>query len=63
MDTTSDTLSRILRILAERPDVQQRLRAEIVEASLGGGSAYDHLMQLPFLDAACRESLWVWVLS
>jgi len=47
MDTTSDTLSRILRILAERPDVQQRLRAEIVEASLGGGSAYDHLMQLP----------------
>ncbi|KAH9927308.1 cytochrome P450 monooxygenase [Fomitopsis serialis] len=57
MDTTSNTLSRILLLLAEHPDVQQRLRTEIIEASQGEDLAYDALMQLPYLDAVCRESL------
>ncbi|KAH9927307.1 cytochrome P450 [Fomitopsis serialis] len=56
-DTTSNTLSRILLLLAEHPDVQQRLRAEIIKASQDGDLSYDVLMQLPYLDAVCRESL------
>ncbi|TFY56428.1 hypothetical protein EVJ58_g7653 [Rhodofomes roseus] len=57
MDTTSNTLSQILLLLAEHADVQQRLRAEIIEASGGEDLPYDTLMQLPHLDAVCRESL------
>ena len=61
MDTTSNALSRILHLLAERPDVQRRLRAELAEAR-GGGCAdipYDDLVKLPYLDAVCRETLRV----
>lgn len=50
-------MSRILLLLAEHPEVQQRLRAEIIEASQDEDLAYDTLMQLPYLDAVCRESL------
>ncbi|KAH9910993.1 cytochrome P450 [Epithele typhae] len=59
MDTTSNALSRILHLLAMHPDVQDKLRAEIVEAQGGDGSdlAYDDLVKLPFLDAVCRETL------
>ena len=59
MDTTSNALSRIFHLLAERPDVQRRLRAELAEAR-GGGCAdipYDDLVKLPYLDAICRETL------
>ena len=60
MDTTSNALSRILNLLAEHPDVQDKVRAEILEAQ-GGDSladlAYDELMRLPYLDAVCRETL------
>ncbi|KAH9949926.1 cytochrome P450 monooxygenase [Amylocystis lapponica] len=57
MDTTSNSLSRILHILSERPDVQEKLRQEIVTARDGRDLSYDELMQLPFLDAVCRETL------
>ena len=59
MDTTSNALSPILHLLALRPDVQQKLRAEIVEAQGGDNSdiPYDDLVKLPFLDAVCRETL------
>ncbi|KAM5545857.1 hypothetical protein V8D89_000895 [Ganoderma adspersum] len=61
MDTTSNTLSRILNLLAKNPAVQERLRAEIVEAQGGPGSdsdiPYDDLIKLPYLDAVCRETL------
>ncbi|KAH9917871.1 cytochrome P450 [Epithele typhae] len=59
MDTTSNALSRTLQLLAMHPDVQDKLRAEIVEAQGGDGSdiAYDDLLKLPFLDAVCRETL------
>ena len=61
MDTTSNALSRILHLLAQNPTVQDKLRAELVEAQ--GGSEgetdvpYDELVKLPFLDAVCRETL------
>ena len=61
MDTTSNALSRILHLLAQNPSVQEKLRAEIVEARGGPeGDAdipYDELVNLPYLDAVCRETL------
>ena len=62
MDTTSNALSRIMHQLAQHPTVQNKLRAEIVEATGGGLSEldYDALMKLPYLDAVCRETLRVY---
>lgn len=58
MDTTSNMLSQILHILAQRQDVQSRLRKEILDASFGGRDlSYDELNALPLLDAVCRETL------
>ncbi|KAH9948647.1 cytochrome P450 monooxygenase [Amylocystis lapponica] len=57
-DTTSSTLARILQLLALHPDVQIRLRREIMTARAADEDlSYDKLMQLPLLDAVCRESL------
>ncbi|KAI0059673.1 cytochrome P450 [Artomyces pyxidatus] len=61
-DTTSATLSRIFSLLAEHPDVQDRLREEINEAhaaSVDGDLTYDVLSELPYLEAVCRETLRV----
>ncbi|CCM06148.1 uncharacterized protein FIBRA_09621 [Fibroporia radiculosa] len=60
VDTTSNALSRILHILAERKDVQDKLRKEILEANAGEGLSYDELDQLPILDSVCRETLRVY---
>ncbi|KAI0754390.1 cytochrome P450 [Daedaleopsis nitida] len=58
MDTTSNMLSQILHLLAQHQDVQDRLRAEILEAGMDGKDlSYDELNALPFLDAVCRETL------
>ncbi|KAI0669354.1 cytochrome P450 [Trametes maxima] len=57
MDTTSNALSIILTLLAEHPDVQEKLREEILEASNGEDLDYDALVSLPYLDAVCRETL------
>ncbi|KIP02463.1 hypothetical protein PHLGIDRAFT_26577 [Phlebiopsis gigantea 11061_1 CR5-6] len=60
-DTTSNSLARTLQILAENPDVQNKLRAEIMEASQDGEDIpYDKLVALPYLDAICRETLRVY---
>ncbi|CCM01005.1 uncharacterized protein FIBRA_03053 [Fibroporia radiculosa] len=56
-DTTSNTLARILQILAEFPDVQEKLRAEVIDAHAGESLTYDELDQLPLLDGVCRETL------
>lgn len=61
-DTTSNSLARTLHVLTEHPDAQDRLRQEILKtrAELGGNElSYDKLMDLPWLDAVCRESLRV----
>ena len=57
MDTTSNSLARTLQCLVECPAVQQRLRAELIEAFHGGELDYDTLMSLPYLSAVCRETL------
>ncbi|THU79870.1 cytochrome P450 [Dendrothele bispora CBS 962.96] len=58
MDTTSTALARILQLLSTRPDVQDRLRQEILDARGGNEDIpYDQLVSLPYLDATCRETL------
>ncbi|EKM59451.1 uncharacterized protein PHACADRAFT_249950 [Phanerochaete carnosa HHB-10118-sp] len=57
-DTTSNALSRIFQLLAEHQDVQDKMRAELVEASPSGEDIpYDTLVALPYIDAVCRETL------
>lgn len=56
-DTTSNALAKILEILADRQDVQEKLRAEIMEARNGQDIGYDQLTELPYLDAICRETI------
>ncbi|KAH9918750.1 cytochrome P450 [Epithele typhae] len=62
MDTTANTLARILELLAQHPDVQERLREEVMRASeqYGDGEiSFDDLMALPLLEAVCRETFRV----
>ena len=60
MDTTANSLSRILHLLSENPQVQDKLRQEILAARREHGElSYDVLTSLPYLDAVCRESLRV----
>ncbi|KII90946.1 hypothetical protein PLICRDRAFT_107275 [Plicaturopsis crispa FD-325 SS-3] len=59
-DTTSSALARILYLLAEHPEVQEKLRKEITEARREKGNLdYDDLVGLPYLEAVCRETLRV----
>lgn len=55
MDTTSNALSRLLVVLAQNPEVQDKLREEVVLS--GEGLDYDTITGLPYLDAICRETL------
>lgn len=61
MDTSSNALSRTLHLLSQNPTVQDKLRAEIIEARGGPGGdsdiPFDDVMKLPYLDAICRETL------
>ncbi|THU78935.1 cytochrome P450, partial [Dendrothele bispora CBS 962.96] len=58
MDTTSSALARVLDLLSTRPDVQAKLRQEILQARKGNEDIpYDVLVSLPYLDAICRETL------
>ncbi|KAI0059669.1 cytochrome P450 [Artomyces pyxidatus] len=61
-ETTSVTLSRILLLLAQNPDVQDRLRDELNEAhtSADGDMTYEVLSELPYLEAVCHETLRVY---
>ncbi|KAI0791135.1 cytochrome P450 [Abortiporus biennis] len=57
VDTTSSALTRILDLLAMHPEVQDKLRAELKAARENGEITYDTLVDLPYLDAICRETL------
>jgi cytochrome P450 len=60
MDTTANSLARILHLLSENPQVQDKLRQEILDARKEHGELnYEVLTSLPYLDAVCRESLRV----
>ena len=57
-DTTTSSLSRILYILSMRQDIQTKVREEVTTARREYGDLdYDTLMNLPLLDAVCRETL------
>ena len=58
-DTTSNALARTLHVLSQRPDVQKKLREEILDARDGNDLPYDVLDTLPYLDAVCKEVLRV----
>ncbi|EIM80363.1 cytochrome P450 [Stereum hirsutum FP-91666 SS1] len=60
MDTTSSALARLLHLLSEHQNVQDRLREEVMNAyksSESGDLDYDTLHELPYLEAVCRETL------
>jgi len=58
METTSSALTRCLECLAQHQEVQDKLRLEIrQEKEKHGILSYDHLVNLPYLDAVCRETL------
>ena len=64
METTSGALSRIFDLLSHHQDVQEKLRQEILAARKEHGElSFDTLMALPYLDAVCRETLRVYVLT
>ncbi|CAE6464854.1 unnamed protein product [Rhizoctonia solani] len=58
-ETTSATVTRILDILAQRPDVQVRLREELSQyfKEISNESHHDALLELPYLDGIVREVL------
>ncbi|KAF7792235.1 hypothetical protein EIP86_003270 [Pleurotus ostreatoroseus] len=61
-DTTSNALGRVLQALSEHSKVQTKLREELANARdyPGQDIPYDRLMELPLLDAICRETLRVY---
>ncbi|KAK7685185.1 hypothetical protein QCA50_011548 [Cerrena zonata] len=58
-DTTSNSLTMLLDIMTQRSEFQDKLRAELVEAQAQYGTdiPFDQLMNLPYMDALCRETL------
>ncbi|KZV66368.1 cytochrome P450 [Peniophora sp. CONT] len=54
-ESTSTVICRVLYQLALHPETQDRLRAEVSQA--GEDLEYDTLMNLPLLDAVCRETM------
>ncbi|PPQ69737.1 hypothetical protein CVT25_010446 [Psilocybe cyanescens] len=62
MDTTSTAIARVLHLLALHPDVQEKLRAEVIEAYHHQDEAVDfnNLSALPYMDAIIKETLRVY---
>jgi cytochrome P450 len=54
-DTTSSSMNRLWHLIAQYPDVQEKLRAEIL--SEPETMHHDTLVALPYLDAVVREVL------
>ena len=67
MDTTANSLARVLEILADQPDRQEKLRAEVIDALEADGEDgfvdFDKLMALSYLEAICRETLRLYVVA
>ena len=61
-DTTTNALSRTFQLLAEHQHYQDKIREELLQASPDGTDIpYDQLVDLPWLDAVCRETLRLYV--
>ncbi|KAJ7924234.1 cytochrome P450 [Mycena leptocephala] len=54
-DTTSSSLNRLLHIIAQNPDIQDKLRAEIL--AYPETMDHDTIVGLPYLDAVIRETM------
>lgn len=53
-------MTRIIELLSKHPEVQAKLRREIIDAKDQKDEqdiSYEELMNLPFLDAIYRETL------
>ena len=59
MDTSVNSLSRIIHLLVQHPDMQEKVRKEIMAASAGHDIPFDELMALPYLDTVVRETMRV----
>ena len=58
MYTTSNALSITLLLLSEHPEVQQKLRDELLGTFDDEENFdYDKLVNIRYLDAVCRETL------
>lgn len=57
VETTSSSVTRVLQLLSERPEMQARLRKELVEANLSNDLPLARLEELPYLNAICQEML------
>lgn len=55
--TTAHTLSWTLFLLAQHPDVMQKLSEELAEQTTGDHPTYDELSQLTYLDWVIKESM------
>ena len=61
-DTSSNALARMLHVLSSHTEEQETLRQEIFKFREAGEElTYDRLMELPFLDAVCKETLRAYV--
>ena len=62
-DTTSNALTAMMCTLAQRHDIQEKLRSEILDAQsrFGEDIPHDDLVALPYMDAFVRESLRMYV--
>ncbi|SNX86272.1 related to Cytochrome P450 [Melanopsichium pennsylvanicum] len=61
-ETTSNQTAWTLWLLAQKPSVQNKLRAEIRDhfgKDMDNDVGYDELMGMPYLDAICKESFRV----
>ena len=58
-DSTANAICTMMDILSRNPAIQDKLRAELVEAQerLGTDIPHDELVALPYMDAFCRETL------
>ncbi|KAF8649410.1 hypothetical protein AX16_005851 [Volvariella volvacea WC 439] len=57
-DTTSSTMTKAMEHLSRNPDVQERLRREILDAVPDiGAMTYDTLENMPLLSAVIKETL------
>ena len=61
IDTSSTLLFSIFQLLAQHPDVQSRLRQEILENRNGEDLPYDRLMHMPYLHGVFCETLRLYV--
>ncbi|KAF5375312.1 hypothetical protein D9757_009677 [Collybiopsis confluens] len=60
IDPQKTAIARTLHLLVNHPDVQGKLRSELTQAREQNGGqdiSYQDLVNLPYLDAICRETL------